>query len=111
MESTTNTATPAATATTASTQNTIVTSTAQPFPTTVRDTTRSWSTAAGSRIIHPISTNRSGQSTRSFRSNHTSTSSNTTVVTSTHARPGSTGPAPPPRNRGTAKAAPAANNA
>src|SRR5699024_12202027 len=73
MESTTNTATPAATATTASTQNTIVTSTVQPFPTTMRDTTRSWSTAAGSRIIHPISMNRSGRSIGSFRRNHTST--------------------------------------
>src|SRR5699024_2373083 len=101
---------PAVTATTASTQNTIPTSTAQPFQTTTRDTSRSWATTAGSKTVQPISMNRSGRSSGSLRRAHTRTVSTSAVLTSTHAQSGRTGPAPPPRKSGTENAAPAVRN-
>ena len=55
--------------------------------------------------------NLSGRKAGSRRRSQTRTASRATVFTNTQAQPGSSGPAPPPRNIGTANAAPAASSA
>ena len=80
------------------------TGTTQPLATAITDTTRSWRTTSGSTTVQPSSSSRSGRRVGTRRPRPTRTTLSARVLSSTHTHAGSSGPAPPPRNSGTATA-------
>src|SRR5205085_2255649 len=81
-----------------------------PVVSTTSATARAWAMASGISTTQASSAYRSARITGSRRRPHTSRSRTVTVLTADHAQAGSSGPAPPPRNSGTAIAAPAVSS-